>query len=152
MDTKALTILLAEDDDGHAALVRRNLQRARMGAEVVRFRDGREVIEYLARGFTSDGVRGPVILLLDIRMPGMDGTEVLRRVKSDPVWRALPVYMLTTTDNPVEVERCFELGCNAYLTKPVSYEDFTAAIERLCAFLEVSLVPTRPTGSKHASA
>lgn len=152
MDPKTLTILLADDDDGHATLIRRNLERARRGVRVVRLIDGPQVLEYLRQELTREWAGGPLLLLLDIRMPGMDGTEVLREIKSNPATRLLPVYMLTTTDNPAEVARCFELGCNAYLTKPVSYEDFVVSMERLCAFLEVSEMPARPPEYKHASA
>lgn len=156
MNHKPLMILLAEDDDGHATLIRRNLERAGLGAEVVRLRDGKEVLGYLRQEFGAEsaqaaGPRRPILVLLDIRMPGMDGVEVLQQMKSDPKLKAVPVYMLTTTDNPAEVERCFDLGCNAYLTKPVSYDAFIRAIERLCGFLEVSQIPILP-GSKHASA
>lgn len=151
MEQKRLKVLLTEDDDGHATLIRRNLERAKLTADIVRLRDGQETLHYLRRQFAGENSH-PMLLLLDIRMPGIDGTEVLRQIKSDRRMRTLPVYMLTTTDNPVEVDRCFELGCNAYVTKPVAYEAFTTAIERLCAFLEVSHLPICPPESKHASA
>lgn len=152
MDRTPLTIFLAEDDDGHATLIRRNLERARLNAEIFRFRDGPQTLEHLRREVGKESPRHPLLLLLDIRMPGMEGTEVLRIIKSDPKMRTVPVYMLTTTDNPVEVDRCFELGCNAYLTKPVSYEAFAGALERLCAFLEVSQLPVTPPETKDATA
>lgn len=147
-----LTILLAEDDDGHATLIRRNLERAKLRARVVRFRDGKQLLAFLRGEFEEELPRGPALLLLDIRMPGIDGTEVLRQMKEDPRLRSIPVYMLTTTDNPTEVNRCFELGCNAYLTKPVSYEAFAGAMERLSAFLEVTQLPTKPGETNRASA
>jgi len=81
------------------------------------------------------------LLLLDIHMPRLDGIEALRRMKGDPDAKTVPVYMLTTTDDPREVDRCFELGCNAYLTKPVAYDALVATIQRLCSFLEVGRVP-----------
>ena len=151
MDHKPLLIVLVEDDDGHATLIRRNLERGGLGAELVRLREGGEALEYLRNQF-AEGAPRQMLVLLDIRMQGMDGTEVLRRLKSDPALRILPVYMLTTTDNPTEVERCFELGCNAYLMKPVSYEEFSTAIQRLSAFLEVSQIPQGPPRQKYASA
>ena len=83
---------------------------------------------------------------------GAVGIEALSRIRSDPRTRFVPVYMLTTTDNPAEVSRCFRAGCNAYLTKPISYEEFTAAIERLCAFLNVTQIPPVSALAQNASA
>ena len=137
MIDRPLTILLADDDDGHATLIRRNLERSCRNARIVPLRDGQDVVDYLF----SDRSELPALLLLDIHMPRLDGIETLRRVKGDPGTKIIPVYMLTTTDNPREVERCFELGCNAYLTKPVAYEELVATIQRLCSFLEVNRIP-----------
>ena len=140
MTARKLTILLAEDDDGHAALIRRNLDRTRLQPELVRVRNGQEILDHLA--VTGGNARPqPTLVLLDISMPKIDGIEVLRRMKTDPSTRAIPVYMLTTTDNPLEIDRCFELGCNAYVTKPIAYDAFIQAIERLCGFLEITQVP-----------
>jgi len=141
--TGDLTILLAEDDDGHATLIRRNLARSRLHATLLRARDGQELIELLS-DFNSLLPGARVLVLLDISMPRVDGFEVLRRIRSDAFTRSIPVYMLTTSDNPVEIDRCFAFGCNAYLSKPVAYDAFVAAIERLCQFLEVSQIPGLP--------
>jgi len=142
MNSRKLTVLLAEDDDGHATLIRRNLGRTRIEAEVLRMRNGQEILDHLARAVAGEQLASiPTLVLLDISMPKMDGIEVLRRIKTDPATRAIPVYMLTTTDNPVEVERCFELGCNAYVTKPIVYDAFIQTIERLCGFLEITQLP-----------
>jgi len=139
MIDRKLTILLAEDDDGHATLIRRNLERTRLAAEVVRMRNGQEVLDYFATETHTPEVR--TLVLLDLSMPKVDGIEVLRRIKANPATRAVPIYMLTTTDNPLEIDRCFELGCNAYLTKPVAYQAFIDAIQRLCGFLEITQIP-----------
>jgi CheY-like chemotaxis protein len=80
-------------------------------------------------------------VLLDIRMPKVDGIEVLRRLKGDPQLRKLPVIMLTTTDDSREVELCHELGCNVYIQKPVDYDKFSEAIRRLGLFVMLLLVP-----------
>jgi CheY-like chemotaxis protein len=141
MNPRKLTILLAEDDDGHATLFRRNLQRTRIEAEVLRMRNGQEILDYLGQPPTEKTRAVPTLVLLDISMPKVDGIEVLRRIKANPETRTLPVYMLTTTDNPLEIERCFELGCNAYVTKPIAYDAFIKAIERLCGFLEITQLP-----------
>lgn len=146
-----LTIILAEDDDGHAALVQRNLERTRVAARIVRVARGREVVEMLTGHAPEIDPASGILVLLDIRMPGMDGTEVLRILKSTPETRKVPVYMLTTTDDPREVERCFALGCNAYLTKPVEYGAFVQTIHRLCAFLEVTQLPA-PESPVHVPA
>ena len=137
MIDRPLTILLADDDDGHATLIRRNLERFCLNARIVRLPEGQAVLDYLS----SHRSELPALLLLDIHMPGLDGIETLRRIKGNPEAKIIPVYMLTTADNPREVERCFELGCNAYLTKPVAYEELVATIQRLCSFLEVNRIP-----------
>ena len=81
------------------------------------------------------------LVLLDIRMPKVDGIEVLRRIKEDQELRKLPVIMLTTTDDMREVQRCHELGCNVYIQKPVDYDRFAEAIRRLGLFITLLLVP-----------
>jgi CheY-like chemotaxis protein len=146
-----LTIFLAEDDDGHAALLRRNIQRTRLQADIVRARDGQELLDRLGAPALLTPARRALILL-DISMPRVDGMEVLRRVKADPATRSIPVYMFTTTDNPAEIDRCFELGCNAYLTKPVAYDAFMSTVQRLCDFLEISQVPGAPERFRHVLA
>ena len=82
-----------------------------------------------------------ILLLLDIKMPRVDGIEVLRQLKSDPQTASIPVIMLTTTDDPREVQRCYELGCSVYITKPVDYQAFVEAINRLGLFLQVVRIP-----------
>ena len=152
MSPERLAIILAEDDDGHATLIRRNLERSKLRAEVVRARDGAVALELLAGGHSAVQPGRRVVVLLDISMPRVDGLEVLARIKADPVTRSIPVYMLTTTDNPMEIDRCFELGCNAYVSKPVAYEAFVAAIQRLCDFLEIAHAPTLPERRQNVSA
>lgn len=136
-------ILLAEDDEGHALLVKRNLERAGMSNPILVFEDGQTVLDFL---FHSD--EGPskarssrFILLLDIRMPKVDGIEVLRKAKSDKRLRMIPVVMVTTTDDPQEVQRCHKLGCNAYVAKPVDYKRFVYVIQQLGLFLSIMEVP-----------
>ena len=136
-------ILLAEDDDGHAQLIQRNLKRAGVVNEIVRARDGQEALDYV-RGqgaFAGRTPAQPILLLLDINMPKVDGIGVLQAIKADPATAKLPVIMLTTTDDPREVERCYALGCSVYITKPVQYQDFVNALTRLGMFLEIIKVP-----------
>ncbi len=139
---KELTILLAEDDDGHATLIERNLSRAGLQSRVVRARDGSEALEFFAFLTRSErGQHGRLVVLLDIRMPQIDGIEVLRRMKTEEPNSIVPVYMLTTSDDPREVEQCFLLGCNAYLVKPIPYDALVEAIKRLVHFLQVTTIP-----------
>jgi CheY-like chemotaxis protein len=143
MATQPITLILAEDDDGHASLVQRNLRRAGFVNEMIHVKDGQEALDYI-RGegdFKGRTLNPFVLLLLDINMPRVDGVEVLRRIKGDAETSMIPVIMLTTTDDPREVERCYELGCGVYLTKPVEYEGFIEAINRLGLFLQVVKVP-----------
>ena len=143
MGPHELVILLAEDDDGHAYLVRENLRDAGVSNRIVRVPDGQEALDYLrCEGAHAGRVSGgPLLLLLDINMPRVDGVEVLRRLKADPRTDRLPVLMLTTTDDPREVRRCYELGCASYVAKPVEYDRFVEAIRRLGLFLSIVEVP-----------
>ena len=79
----------------------------------------------------------PHVILMDINMPRIDGIEALRQIKASPETHRVPVIMLTTTDDPREIDRCYELGCNVYITKPVEYDGFIDAIRRLGLFLQI---------------
>src|SRR5687768_12222627 len=139
MSTEPVTIILAEDDDGHANLVQRNLERAGVLNGFARVHDGQELLDCLAARKRTDGLPlgNELVILLDINMPRIDGIEALRQIKANPETQRIPVIMLTTTDDPREVNRCYELGCNVYVTKPVDYEGFIDAIRRLGMFLQV---------------
>ena len=143
MAAEPLLIVLAEDDDGHASLVQRNLERAGLVNGLQRLKDGQEALDFL-RGegaYAGQTINKPVLLLLDIKMPRVDGVEVLRQLKADPRTALIPVIMLTTTDDPREIQRCYELGCSVYITKPVAYQSFVEAIQRLGLFLQVVRIP-----------
>jgi CheY-like chemotaxis protein len=133
------TILIVEDDEGHAILIRENLEAAGLPNRIEHFRDGQAILDFFAA--RRPGGAETFLILLDIRMPKVDGIEVLRRLKADPDLGKLPVIMLTTTDDTREVERCYELGCNVYIQKPVDYERFAEAIRRLGLFVPLLLVP-----------
>ncbi len=139
----AVEILVAEDDDGHARLIQRNLKRAGIANPIRRFADGQEALDFLFDEGEGDG-RTPgraYLLLLDIRMPRVDGVEVLRRIKSHEQLRKMPVLMLTTTDDPREIENCHSIGCSNYITKPVEYDRFIDVVRQLGLFLSVIRVP-----------
>jgi CheY-like chemotaxis protein len=140
---KQTAVLIAEDDEGHAVLIQRNLRRAGIDNPLVVFPDGKATLDYLFQRGQPRRVPGtPCVLLLDIRMPKVDGIEVLRQVKCDPELKKLPVIMVTTTDDPREIDRCHELGCSNYITKPVEYSQFVETIRRLGLFLLTVEVPT----------
>jgi CheY-like chemotaxis protein len=143
MSPQPLHIVLAEDDDGHATLVQRNLERSGLINGFTRLGDGQEALDFL-RGegsFAGTPPPEPTLLLLDIKMPRVDGIEVLRQLRADDCTARMPVIMLTTTDDPREIERCYALGCNVYITKPVDYQAFVEAIKRLGLFLQVVNIP-----------
>jgi len=142
-EVREVVILIAEDDAGHARLIEKNLTRAGLRNPIQRFDNGQAVLDFLLRN--GDGPlrasETPYLLLLDICMPQVDGIGVLRRVKEDPELRKIPVIMLTTTDDPREVERCHAIGCSSYIVKPVDYEKFAEAINSLGLYLSLVKVP-----------
>jgi len=148
MTTQPVTIILAEDDDGHAQLVQRNLERAGLLNGFLRVRDGQELLDCVTtRGDShQQTLSEAVVILLDINMPRIDGVEALRQIKANPKTHRIPVIMLTTTDDPREIDRCYELGCNVYITKPVEYEGFIDAIRRLGLFLQIVQRPRNGGG------
>lgn len=136
-------ILIVEDDEGHAILIRENLEAAGLNNRMLHFRDGQAALDFFFKP-GADPAFAPgqmYLVLLDIRMPKVDGIEVLRRLKTDASLRRLPVIMLTTTDDTREVERCHQLGCSVYIQKPVDYDRFAEAIRRLGMFVTLMLVP-----------
>lgn len=137
------TILIAEDDDGHAFLIEDGLRRAGLTAPFLRFGDGQELLDFLfGRSIEPAFVHGnSYFLSLDIRMPRVDGIEALRQIKSDAALRELPVIMLTTADDPSDVQKCHELGCNGYIQKPVSFDRFATTITKFGQFISLLRLP-----------
>ncbi len=142
---QTLTVVLVEDDPGHAILIEKNLRRAGIIDPIVPLSNGREALDYLngqRRGSVENDSDTPaILLLLDLNMPMLDGYEVLRTMKSDDRTRSIPIVILTTTDSPSEIERCYKLGCNAYVTKPVDYEQFSDTMRKLGMFLSIVKLP-----------
>ncbi len=132
-------IVMVEDDHGHAKLIEKNIRRANIANDIMHFDDGGTALDYLF----SDEVRtnGPLLILLDLNLPDMSGTDILAQVKADERLRRAPVVVLTTTDDKVEIQRCYDLGCNVYITTPVDYEAFAGAIRQLGLFLSVMQAP-----------
>ena len=138
-----VTILLVEDDPGHARLIQKNLSRSKILNDVVTVGDGQTALDYLFGEGEYAGSERPSLLLvlLDLNLPMVDGYRVLQRMKADERTKRIPVIILTTTDDAREVSRCYELGCNVYVTKPVDYEQFSEAIRKLGFFLSVVTIP-----------
>lgn len=133
------SIVLIEDDEGHASLIRKNLQRVGVMNPITHLKNGAEAVTYFFDGPLK--AYDKTVVVMDLNMPGIDGFEILRLLKADEATRKMPVIVLTTTDNPKDIDRCYELGCNAFMTKPVGYDDFSEAIRKLGLMLTVVRVP-----------
>jgi len=136
-------ILLVEDDPGHARLIEKNLRRSNITNDLITVSDGQRALDYLfGEGEYAGSERAsPLLVLLDLNLPMLDGYQVLQRMKADERTKRIPVIILTTTDDAREVTRCYELGCNVYVTKPVDYEQFSEAVCKLGLFLSVVTIP-----------
>ena len=139
--TQPVTIVMIEDDEGHARLIEKNIRRAGINNEIRHFLDGGTALKFLYEAPEGPALNGPALILLDLNLPDMSGTDILMRLKSDGPLKRTPVVVLTTTDEKVEIQRCYDLGCNVYITKPVNYESFAQAIRQLGLFLAVIQVP-----------
>ena len=135
-------IVMIEDDEGHARLIEKNIRRAGISNDIKHFTDGTTALEYLFNDVTGPAHGGPALVLLDLNLPDMSGTSILEKIKQDEKLHRTPVVVLTTTDDKVEIQRCYDLGCNVYITKPVNYESFADAIRQLGLFLSVIQVPS----------
>jgi len=140
-DQRAVNIVMIEDDEGHARLIEKNIRRAGINNNIRHFTDGTSALDYLYNDPSGPSHNGPSLILLDLNLPDMSGTDILAKVKSDEKLKLAPVVVLTTTDDKVEIQRCYDLGCNVYITKPVNYESFADAIRQLGLFLSVIQVP-----------
>ena len=158
MNQTTPTLLYIDDDGALARLVDRGLTRR--GYKVVHAASGEEGLEHIRRAQTDGGIdvvaldqympgldhKGSALLiLLDLNLPDTSGIDILKRVKENNFLKTTPVVVLTTTDDSHEIKRCYELGCNVYITKPVNYESFANAIRQLGLFFSVIQVPPAAT-------
>mgnify|MGYP001579213167 FL=1 len=142
-EPKPVAIIMIEDDEGHARLIEKNIRRAGVTNEIISFRDGTTGVNYL---LGSDGsglvaIGRPSLVLLDLNLPDMTGIDILARLKANEHTRRTPVIVLTTTDDAREIQRCYDLGANVYITKPLNYESCANAIRQLGLFLSVMQIP-----------
>jgi CheY-like chemotaxis protein len=129
---KIVTLIIVEDDDGHALLIKRNLKRNGIVSPVIFFQNGEEVLQFIRNIFHTNTKQSKhYIILLDIKMPKIDGIEVLKELKGDPLTVGIPIIMITTTNNPREIDLCHTLGCNSYLVKPIDYLKLIKIVENL---------------------
>ncbi|MDR6848361.1 MAG: response regulator [Sphingomonas sp.] len=141
-DHQSVSIIMIEDDEGHARLIEKNIRRAGILNHITHFTDGTTALDYLFNNAAGPQRNGPALVLLDLNLPDMSGTDILAKIKAaDGPLRRTPVVVLTTTDDKIEIQRCYDLGCNVYITKPVNYESFAQAIRQLGLFLSVIQVP-----------
>lgn len=141
---KDVHILIVDDDTGHVNLIQKNLRRWGIANPIIHFKDGQEVLDFLFKKQKSNPFHqktNSYLLLLDIRMPKVDGLEVLQRVKKDPELKKIPIIMLSTTDDPLDIGQCHYFGCSTYIIKPTIYDKFVEAIRILALFLKVIEVP-----------
>ena len=128
-------ILIAEDDMDDRYLMKTALEETGIIEEVRYVENGVEVINFLETVIEKNGVYNyPKLILLDLNMPKMDGREVLKKIKSHEVYRKIPVVVFSTTKNQLEVNRCYDLGANTYIIKPVSYDSLVDTIRQICAY------------------
>jgi len=135
-----IVIIITDDDEGHAELIREGLRDSGINTPILRFVDGEELWNFVSgktvRGETRKKDKGYVILL-DINMPRMDGIEVVTMIRQNTDTKGIPIIMLTTTEDPREVERCYQAGCSIYIVKPVDFSLFSEKLRRLGLFLQI---------------
>ena len=138
-----VTIVMIEDDEGHARLIEKNVRRAGVNNEIVPFTLGKKALDYIL-GENRDGLPSKdryLLILLDLNLPDMSGIDILEQIRTNEHTRRLPVVVLTTTDDEREIQKCYDLGANVYITKPVDYDGFATAIRNLGLFFSVIQVP-----------
>ena len=143
---RPVSIIMIEDDEGHARLIEKNIRRAGVSNEIIPFTNGTDALNYLfgADGSGAVSAGRQLLILLDLNLPDMGGVAILEKVKANVHTKRSPVVVLTTTDDSREIQRCYDLGANVYITKPVDYDGFANAIRQLGLFFSVIQVPETP--------
>ena len=143
VDPAPASIVMIEDDEGHARLIEKHIRRAGLTNEIAGFRDGASALAHFfhRRGGGARKTEQARVVLLDLNLPDMAGADILSALKADDHLRRLPVFVLTTTDDQREIQRCYDLGANVCMTKPVNDASFANAIRQLGLFLAVMQIP-----------
>ena len=140
---RGVCILVAENDDEEFSLIEKNLHRSGLRNEVIRFSDGQALLDFLYKsgpGFSREQNK-EYLLLMNLGIPGIDGLEVLGFIKADTALKKIPVIILTSHDDPVQLERCYSLGCSICIIKPDDKDGFETVIQKCGAFLSAVEVP-----------
>ena len=147
MNTEVKSILMVDDSPRDVELTLHALAQNNLANEVDVVRDGAEALDYLRRrgAFTARPAGNPALVLLDLKMPLVDGIEVLRQIKNDPQLKIIPVVVMTSSSEESDMVTSYQLGANAYIVKPVNFQEFVAAVKLLGAFWAVVNEP--PPGS-----
>ncbi len=132
-------ILMADDDENDTSLARRALMKDRLANELIVVEDGEEALDFLYRrgAYVDRPAEDPIVILLDIKMPKVNGLEVLAALKSDPKLSRIPVVMLTSSKQGPDIDECYRLKANAYVVKPVDFAQFSEAIKTIGKFWAV---------------
>ena len=142
-------ILLVEDNPRDAELAMRSLKKRNLTNKLVWVKDGEEALDFIfgSRGAGDSRVRNrPKIILLDLKLPKVDGLDVLRRLKADASARTIPIVVLTSSREEQDIVRSYELGVNSYIVKPVNFDNFSEAVSQLgCYWLLLNQPPERPS-------
>ncbi|HEY6751907.1 MAG TPA: response regulator [Rubrobacteraceae bacterium] len=143
-------ILLVEDDPNDVELTVMALTENHLANEIVVARDGEEALDFLYRrgAHESREAANPIVVLLDLKLPKVDGLEVLKQVKSDPDLRAIPVVMLTSSREERDLIRSYDLGTNAYVAKPVGFEELVESVKKVGLFWTVVNHPPPGSGER----
>jgi DNA-binding response OmpR family regulator len=139
-----VTIVMIEDDEGHARLIERNIRRSGVNNEIVPFTNGTDAMAWLL-GNDSAGIQRKgeaILILLDLNLPDMSGVDILAKLKASDKAHRIPVVVLTTTDDKVEIARCYDLGCSVYITKPLEYEAFANSVRQLGLTFSIMQFPS----------
>ena len=141
--SKPMTIVMIEDDEGHARLIEKNMRRAGVESDLILFTTGAAGISYFQAALKPASARPPsgLVLLLDLNLPDMNGIDILSSLKQGEATRHIPIVILTTADDRAEIAHCYEVGCNVYVKKPVSYDAFANTIRQLALFFSIMQIP-----------
>lgn len=138
MPAKPVTIYVVDDDPGHSRLIEKNLRRSGIGYAIEVFSNGTDVLERMRdKNYPGE----PILILLDLNMPGISGQGVLKTLKQEERTKHIPIIMLSTTDSEAEINECYALGCNLFMTKPMDYEDFAANVRQLGGVFQIIETP-----------